>query len=98
MRKCHTTGIVSSNPCRLPPVWSRVSPESVGSNWRRPLWYMPVSLGKLDTPKCICGAEEQSAIHITLDCDILLPPNCLEDLRSPDINNAKWLEDLVDFV
>jgi len=59
---------------------------------------MPVSLGKLDTPKCICGAEEQSAIHITLDCDILLPPNCLEDLRSPDINNAKWLEDLVDFV
>jgi len=31
-------------------------------------------------------------------CNILRPPNCLEDLRSPDINNTKWLEDLVDFV
>jgi len=52
----------------------------------------------LDTPKCVYGAEEQTAIHIILDCDILRPPNCLEDLRSPDINNIKWLEDLVDFV
>ena len=26
------------------------------------------------------------------------PPNWLEDLRSPDINNTKWLEGLVDFV
>jgi len=52
----------------------------------------------LDTPKCICGAEEQSAIHIILDCDILRPPNCLEDLRPPNINNTKWHEDRVDFV
>ena len=52
----------------------------------------------LDTPKCICGAEVQSTIHTILDCDILRPPYCLEDLRSPDINNTKWLEDLVDFV
>ena len=54
--------------------------------------------GILDTPKCICGAEEQSANHIIFDCNILRSPNCLEDLRSPDINNIKWLEDLVDFV
>jgi len=54
----------------------------------------------LDTPKCICGAEEQSANHLIFDCNILCPPNYLEleDLRSPNINNAKWLEDLVDFV
>jgi len=25
----------------------------------------------LDTPKCVCGAEEQSAIHIIRDCGIL---------------------------
>jgi len=54
--------------------------------------------GTLDTLKCMCGAEEQSAIHTTLDCGILRPPNCLEDLQSPYINNTKWLEDLVDFV
>jgi len=52
----------------------------------------------LGTAKCICGAEEQSAIHVIFDCDILRPPNCLEDLQSPNINNTKWLEDLVDFV
>jgi len=52
----------------------------------------------LDTPKCICGAKEQSAIHTILDCDILCPPNRLEDLRSPNINSTTWLEDLVDFV
>jgi len=52
--------------------------------------------GILDTPKCICGAEEHSANHIIFDCNIFRP--CLEDLRSPDINNTKWLEDLVDFV
>jgi len=28
----------------------------------------------LDTPKCICGAEEQSANHIIFDCDIICPP------------------------
>jgi len=55
-------------------------------------WGMP------DTPKCTCGAEEQSANHIIFDCNILRPPNCLEDLQSPDINNTKLLEDLVDFV
>jgi len=54
--------------------------------------------GTLDTLKCMCGAEEQSAIHAMLDCGILRPPNCLEDLQSPYINNTKWLEDLVDFV
>jgi len=54
--------------------------------------------GILDKPKCICGAEEQSANHIIFDSNILRPPNCLEDLRSPDINNTKWFEDLVDFV
>jgi len=48
--------------------------------------------GILDTPKCICGAEDQWANHIIFDCNILHPPNCLEDLRSPDINNTKWLE------
>jgi len=52
----------------------------------------------LDTPKCICGTEEQSANHIIFDCNILRPTNCLEDLWSPDINNTKWLEDLADFV
>jgi len=45
--------------------------------------------------ECICGAEEQSANHIIFDCNILRPPNCLEDLRSPNFNNTKWLEDLV---
>jgi len=50
MEKCHTTGPVSSNYCRLPPVWLRASPESVGSteyakNWRQPVWCMPVPLG-----------------------------------------------------
>jgi len=54
--------------------------------------------GMLDTPKCICGAEEQSDNHLIFHCNILHPPNCLEDLRSSDINNTKWLEDLVDFV
>jgi len=54
--------------------------------------------GMLDTPKCICGADEQSANHIIFDCNILRPPNCLEDLRCHDINNINWLEDLVDFV
>jgi len=52
----------------------------------------------LDTPKCICGAEEQSVNHIIFDCDILRPPNWLNDLRSATINNTKWLEDHVDFV
>jgi len=41
------------------------------------------------------GAVGESYIF---DCNILPPPNCLEDLRSPDISNTKWLEDLVDFV
>jgi len=60
---------------------------------------MPVLLGMLDTQKCICGAEEQSANHaIILHCDILQPPNCQEDLRSPSINNTIWLEEIVDFV
>ena len=36
----------------------------------------------LDTPKCICGAEEQSANHLIFDWNILRPPNCLEDLLS----------------
>jgi len=35
----------------------------------------------LDTPKCICGAEEQLASQIIFACDILHPPNYLEDLR-----------------
>jgi len=52
----------------------------------------------LDTPKCICGAEEQSVNHVIFDCDILRPPNWLNDLRSATINNSKWLEDFVDFV
>jgi len=52
----------------------------------------------LDTPKCICGAEEQSANHLIFDCSILRPPNRLKDQRSPNINNTKCLEDLVDFV
>jgi len=52
----------------------------------------------LDTPKCIGGAKEQSANHIIFDCNILRAPNFLVDLRSPDISNTKWLEDLVDFV
>jgi len=42
----------------------------------------------LDTPKCICGAEEQSANYFTFDCNVLRPPNSLEDLRSPNINNT----------
>jgi len=50
----------------------------------------------LDTPKCICGAVEQSASHIIFN--IIRPPHCLEDLQSPNINNTKWLEDLADFV
>jgi len=54
--------------------------------------------GILDTPKCICGAEEQSTNRIIFDCNILRRPNCLEGLRFPDINNTKWLEDFVDFV
>ena len=37
--------------------------------------------GMLDTPKCICGAEEQLASQIIFACDILHPPNYLEDLR-----------------
>ena len=52
----------------------------------------------LDTPKCICGAVEQSASHIIFNCNIIRPPHCLEDLQSPNINNTKWLEDLADFV
>jgi len=52
----------------------------------------------LDTLKCICGAGAQSANHIIFDCNILRPPNYLEDLQSPNNNNTKWLEDLVDFV
>ena len=28
----------------------------------------------------------------------LHPPNCLKNLRSPNINNTKWLENLVDLV
>ena len=51
--------------------------------------------GMLDTPKCTCGAEEQSANHIIFYCNILCPPNCLEDLWSPNINNTKWLVDFV---
>jgi len=58
---------------------------------------MPYRWGMLNTPECIC-AEEQSANHTIFDFNILLPPNCLEGLRSPDINNTKWLEDLVHFV
>jgi len=54
--------------------------------------------GILDTPNSICGAKEQSAKHIIFDCNILRPPNCLQDLRSLDINKTKCLEDLVDFV
>jgi len=54
--------------------------------------------GILDTPKCICGAEEQPANHLIFDCNILRSSNGLEGLRSPDINNSKCLEDLVDFV
>ena len=54
--------------------------------------------GIQDTSKCICDAEEWSAKHIILDCNILRTLNCLEDLRYPDINNTKWLEDLVDLV
>jgi len=54
--------------------------------------------GILDTSTCICGAEEQSANHVIFYCNILTPPNCLEDLLSPDIKKTKWLEDLVDFV
>ena len=54
--------------------------------------------GMLDTPKCICGAEEQLAIYLIRDCDTLRSLNCLEDLRSPNINNTKWLKDPVDFV
>jgi len=52
----------------------------------------------LDTPKCICGHEQELANCIIFDCNILRPPNCLEDLQSPNINNIKWLEDLVDVV
>jgi len=37
--------------------------------------------GMLDTPECICGAEEQSANHKIFDCNILRRQNCLEDLR-----------------
>jgi len=31
MGKCYTTGPVSCNPSRLPSVWLRAYPESVGS-------------------------------------------------------------------
>jgi len=41
--------------------------------------------GMLDTPKCICGAEQQSANNIIFDCNILRPPSCLEELRSRNI-------------
>jgi len=47
--------------------------------------------GILDTSKCICGAKEHSANHIIFDCNSLRPPNCLEDLRFPNINSTKWL-------
>jgi len=52
----------------------------------------------LDTPKSICANAEQSANQIIFDCNILCAPNCLEDLRSSDIKNTKWLKNLVDFV
>ena len=48
----------------------------------------------LDTPKCICGAEEQSAIRTIFDCDILRPPNCLEGrgpLTLTTLNGLKTL-------
>ena len=54
--------------------------------------------GMLDTPKCICGAEGQSANNIIFYCNILRRPNFPKDLRSPNINNTKWLEDHVHFV
>ena len=100
---CQTTRPVSSCPYCLPPTWLRASPESVGSlnRLRTGVGCLGASLycwGMLDTPKCICGAKEQTAIHIIFDCAILRPPNCLEDLQSPDINNTKWFEYLVDFV
>jgi len=51
----------------------------------------------LDAAKCTGGAEEQAVNHIIFDCNILRPPNRLEDLRSPDIDNTQWFEDLVGF-
>jgi len=59
---------------------------------------VPLGHASVDTPKSICGAEEQSANHLIFDCNIFRPPNRLADLRSPNFNNTKWLEDLVDFV
>ena len=59
---------------------------------------MPVSLWHPRYTQMHLWRWEQSASHIIFDCNILRPPNCLEDLRSLDINNTKWLEDLVDFV
>ena len=91
---CCLTSISVTSPTPCPPnmtmlmTWPSCFPRALlFSRW-----------GILDTPKCICGTEEQSANHIIFDCNILRPPNCLEDLRSPDINNTKWLEDLVEFV
>jgi len=100
MGKCHTTGPIFSYPCRWPPAWLIAT---------RRLWIaldrlrtgvgrfgtFPSRWGMLDTPKCICYTAEQSPNHIIFDCNILRPPNCLEDLRSPDI---KGFEDLMDFV
>jgi len=54
----------------------------------------------LDTPKYICGAEEQSNNNIIFNCNILRPLICLENLQSPNVNNTKtkWVEDFMDFV
>jgi len=101
----------SATPPAQFPVTPAVCPPS-GSELLRSVWValnmLRTGFGRfstclyrwdmLDTPKCICGAEEQSAIHLIFDCNILRPPNSLEDLRSTDINNTKWLEDLMDFV
>jgi len=103
MGKCHTACTVLVTPAIF------LSP---GSELPRGLWVALNRLrtgdgrfgaclyrwGILDAPKCDCGAVEQSANHIIFDCNSLLPPNCLEDLRFPNINNTKWLEDLMDFV
>jgi len=103
MGKCHTTAqfLVTRAVC-LPS----------GSELLRSLWValnrLRTGVGRFDTclyrwgmpdtPKCICGAKEQSANHIFFDWNILRSLNCLEDLRSLDIINTEWLKDLVDFV
>jgi len=87
---------------RLPPglelprsLWVALNRSRTGSDRCGTCFYRR---GMLDTPKCICGPQKHSANHIIFDCNILRPPNRLEDLRSPIINNTKWLEDLVDFI